>query len=87
MFRVLTKDFDETFDRWTDALEAGNGLKSKCRSLFQDVRIIEGKDVVWVYSRLHSHPMYMGPGTYDRLVKLFLIENAEFEEEAEDPTD
>jgi hypothetical protein len=83
MFRVLTKDFDETFDRWTDALEAGNNLKSKCRSLFQDVRIIEGKEVVWVYSRLHSYPMYMGPGTYDRLVKLFLIENAE----SEDPTD
>jgi hypothetical protein len=33
--------------------------------------------VVWVYSLTHRHPMYFGPGTYDRLVKLFVAENSE----------
>jgi hypothetical protein len=77
MFRVVTKDFDESFGRWTDALEAGNQLKKKCRSLLQDVRILEKNEVVWVYSLNHRHPMYIGPGTYDRLVQLFILENTE----------
>jgi hypothetical protein len=76
MFRVVTKGFDESFDRWTDALEAGNKLRPKCRSLLQDIRITEQGNVVWVYSRSHAHPMYFGAGTYDRLARLFLLENA-----------
>jgi hypothetical protein len=79
MFRVIFKDFDQTFDRWTDALEAGNQLKPKCRSLLQDIRILENGQVVWVYSRSHVHPMYFGHGTYDRLVKIFVQENTEAE--------
>jgi hypothetical protein len=82
MFRVVTKGFDESFDRWTDALEAGNQLRPKCRSLLQDIRISEDGNVVWVYSRSHTHPMYFGAGTYDRLARLFLLENvAEMEVE------
>jgi hypothetical protein len=76
MFRVVTKGFDQSFDRWTDALEAGNKLRPKCRSLLQDIRITENGNVVWVYSRSHAHPMYFGAGTYDRLVQLFVLENA-----------
>jgi hypothetical protein len=48
MFRVVTKGFDESFHRWTDALEAGNKLRPKCRSLLQDIRISEDGNVVWV---------------------------------------
>jgi hypothetical protein len=76
MFRVVFKDFDQTFERWTDAVDAGNQLKPKCRSLLQDIRIYENEQVIWVYSRSHVHPMYIGLGTYDRLVKLFVAENS-----------
>jgi hypothetical protein len=76
MFRVVFKDFDQTFERWTDAVDAGNQLKPKCRSLLQDIRIYENEQVIWVYSRSHVHPMYIGHGTYDRLVKLFVAENS-----------
>jgi hypothetical protein len=59
MFRVFTKDYDRQFERWTDALDAGNSLKSKCKSLFQDVRIFD-----------------IGAGVYDKLARLFIMENA-----------
>ncbi len=85
MFRVVTKGFDESFDRWTDALAAGSKLRPQCRSFLQDIRISEQGSVVWVYSRSHAHPMYFGAGTYDRLARLFLLENAsEIELEAEE---
>ncbi len=76
MFRVVTKGFDESFERWTEALAAGNKLRPKCRSFLQDIRITEDGNVVWVYSRSHAHPMYFGAGTYERLARLFLLENA-----------
>ncbi len=77
MFRVFTKDYDREFDRWTDALAAGNSLKSKCKSLFQDIRIFEDGELIWVYSRLHTHPQYLGAGVYNRLARRFLLENAQ----------
>ena len=73
MFRVTTRDYDQTFDRWTDALDAANELKPQCKWL-QDVRISDGDDLVWIYSRSHRYPQYIGAGTYDRLVKLFVEE-------------
>jgi hypothetical protein len=76
MFRVFTKDYDHTFDRWTDALAAGNSLKSKCKSLFQDIRIFDGEELIWIYSRSHTYPQYIGAGVYDKLARLFLLENA-----------
>jgi hypothetical protein len=76
MFRVFTKDYDRTFDRWTDALAAGNSLKSKCKSLFQDIRIFDGEELIWIYSRSHTYPQYIGAGVYDKLARLFLLENA-----------
>ncbi len=29
----------------------------------------------------HAYPMYMGPGTYDRLARLFIAENTEPEQD------
>jgi hypothetical protein len=86
MFRVFTKDYDREFQRWTDALDAGNSLKSKCKGLFQDVRIFDDGELIWVYSRSHTYPQYIGAGVYDRLARLFLLENAKtVEVEGDDP--
>ncbi|AFY91455.1 hypothetical protein [Chamaesiphon minutus] len=76
MFRVFAKDYDRQFERWTDALEAGNSLKSQCKSLLQDVRIFDGEELIWIYSRSHTYPQYIGAGVYDKLARLFLLENA-----------
>jgi hypothetical protein len=76
MFRVVFKDYDREFERWTDALDAGNSLKSKCKSLLQDIRIFENGELIWIYSRSHTYPQYIGAGVYDRLARQFLLENA-----------
>ncbi|MEO1148766.1 MAG: hypothetical protein AAFY26_24630, partial [Cyanobacteria bacterium J06638_22] len=81
MFRVLTRGYSEEFERWTDALEVANSLKPKCQSWLQDVRIFDGEDLIWVYSRSHAYPQYIGAGTYNRLARLF-IEEAIAEETA-----
>jgi hypothetical protein len=86
MFRVVFKDDDREFERWTDALDAGNSLKSKCKSLLQDIRIFENGELIWIYSRSHTYPQYIGAGVYDRLARLFLLENAPMVEvESDDP--
>jgi hypothetical protein len=79
MFKVLTTDGTcWEFDRWTDALNHGKSLMPTCKSWLEDIRILicEGdrEEVVWVYSRSHKFPMYIGPRTYDRLANLFLVE-------------
>ncbi|MEM6590901.1 MAG: dihydropteroate synthase [Cyanobacteria bacterium P01_H01_bin.119] len=78
-FKVIAQDFEQTFDRWTDALETANGLKDQLKAkLFggwlTEIRILEAETVVWVYGKTHAHPMYLGPGTYDRLARLFIQE-------------
>lgn len=84
MFRVATREYSQEFERWTDALEVANALKPSCKSWLQDIRIFEGAELVWVYSRSHTHPQYVGAGTYNRLARLFLLETmAEPEEEAQ----
>lgn len=74
MFRVVTRGFSQEFERWTDALDSAKALRPKCKSLFQDIRIYDGENLVWVYDRLHVHPQYIGPRTYRRLALLFLEE-------------
>ncbi|MBD1928621.1 hypothetical protein H6F74_20550 [Trichocoleus sp. FACHB-90] len=74
MFRVITPGFSQEFERWTDALNTAKSLQPKCKSLFQDIRILDGEDVVWVYSRSHTYPQFIGAGTYNRLAMLFLQE-------------
>jgi len=83
MFRVITQNFSQDFQRWTDALETANALKPKCRSLLQDIRIYHNDDLVWVYSLSHTYPQYIGAGTYNRLARLFIQEA--LEEEAHAP--
>lgn len=66
--------FSQEFERWTDALNTANALKPKCKSLTQDIRIFLFDDLVWVYSRSHKYPQYIGAGTYDRLARIFIQE-------------
>lgn len=73
-FKVVTPGFEQAFERWTDALEKANSLKSSLKSWFKDIRILEDGRPVWVYGRGRSHPEYLGPGTYDRLARLFIEE-------------
>ena len=79
MFRVFTKDCDRSFDRWTDALYHAKSLIPQCKSLFEDIRIFYGEDLIWIYSRSHKYPQFIGAGTYDRLARLFILENTEEE--------
>jgi hypothetical protein len=76
MFRVVFEEYDREFERWTDALDAGNSLKSKCKSLLKDIRIFENGELIWIYSRSNTYPLYIGAGVYDRLARQFLLENA-----------
>ena len=80
MFRVLAKNCDCQFERWTDALYHAKSLIPQCKSLFEDIRIFYGEDLIWIYSRSHKYPQYIGAGTYDRLARLFIVENLEEEE-------
>ncbi len=77
MFKVITKDYTQEFERWTDALEAANALRPQCKTLTQDIRIFLEEELIWVYSRSHKYPMYIGAGTYDRLARLFVLEAME----------
>jgi hypothetical protein len=74
MFKVITRNFSQEFERWTDALNQGNDLIPSCKSIFQDIRIFAGEELVWVYSRWHKYPQYIGAGNYRRLALLFMAE-------------
>jgi hypothetical protein len=74
MFKVVTRDMSQEFVRWTDALNTAKSLQPQCKSLLQDIRIFEGDDLVWVYSRSHTYPQFVGSGTYKRLAIRFLQE-------------
>jgi len=63
---------------------AAKSLIPACKSWFQDIRILAGDELVWVYSRSHTHPQYIGAGTYRRLALLFLQEAAEEAEAVEE---
>lgn len=75
LFRVVAKNCDREFERWTDALYHAKSLIPQCRGLFEDIRIFVGKELVWIYSRSHKYPQYIGAGNYDRLARLFIAEN------------
>jgi len=75
VFKVVTRDVDREFDRWIDALDFAKSLMPECK-WFQDIRIFEKGNLVWVYSRSHKFPQFVGAGVYDRLAKRFLIETA-----------
>ena len=79
MFRVITPGFEEQFTRWTDALNKAKSLIPSCKSLFKDVRIYYGDNLIWIYSRSHKYPQYIGAGVYDKLARLFIQEAMEEE--------
>lgn len=80
MFKVITPRFSQQFERWTDALETAKSLIPQCKSLTEDIRIFLFNELIWVYSRSHKYPQYIGAGTYDRLARLFIQEAIEAEE-------
>jgi hypothetical protein len=77
LFRVVAKNCDREFERWTDALYYAKSLMPQCRNLFADIRIFVGEELVWIYSRSHKYPQYIGAGNYDRLARLFIAEAME----------
>ncbi len=81
MFRVITPKFDQKYSRWTDALNQAKSLIPQCKSLLEDIRIYDGEEIIWVYSRSHKYPQYIGAGTYNRLANLFIQETLEEEQE------
>lgn len=74
MFKVVTRDGFQEFNRWIDALETAKSLIPRCKSWLEDIRIFEDEALVWVYSKSHKFPQYIGPGTYNRLAQRFLEE-------------
>ena len=80
MYRVIAAGSEEIFSRWTDAVNKANSLIPSCKSFFQDVRIYDGEELIWVYSRLHKYPQYIGAGTYNRLARIFIAEAMEEEQ-------
>jgi hypothetical protein len=76
-FQVTAPNFSQDFDRWIDALEMGKSLMPTCKGLFQEVRIFEAGELIWLYDRFHRYPQFIDPGTYNRLARLFLLEASE----------
>ncbi len=81
---MVTRNFRQEYERWTDALDKANELRSQLKSWFADVRVFDDGELVWMYSKLRAHPEYIGPGTYGRLVRQFVTE-AEAEEAQRSP--
>jgi hypothetical protein len=76
MFQVRAKGFQQTYDRWIDALDAAKPLQAKC-GWFDEVQILEKSELIWVYSKGYKYPRFIGPGVYDRLAKRFVLESTE----------
>jgi len=81
MFKVITRDFSQEFERWTDALEAAKSQIPNCKGWTDQIRITLCDELVWLYTREHKYPKYMGAGTYDRLARLFIQEALEEQEQ------
>jgi hypothetical protein len=76
MFQLRAKGFQQTYDRWIDALDAAKPLQAKC-GWFDEVQILEKSELIWVYSKGYKYPRFIGPGVYDRLAKRFVLESTE----------
>jgi hypothetical protein len=73
MFKVMAPKFSREFELWTEALEQGKALMPGC-GFFDEVRILEKGELVWMYKRGYKYPQFVGPGTYDRLARRFVLE-------------
>jgi hypothetical protein len=76
MFKVVTPNFSQEFERWTEALNAAKSLMPNCKWT-ETVKIYLCDELVWLYSREYKYPQYIGAGNYDRLVQLFIQETLE----------
>jgi hypothetical protein len=79
MFKVIAKGFNQEFELWTEALAVAKTRMPQCQ-WFDEVRILDKQDLVWIYSKSHKYPQFIGPGTYDRLAKRFLLETTALEQ-------
>lgn len=86
MFKVVTPGFSQEFERWTDALNTANSLIPQCKGWGQDIRIFLCNELIWIYSKSHKYPQYIGAGSYNRLARLFIQEALEEQEKAEAET-
>jgi len=77
MFKVVYQNSEREFSRWTEALDYAKSLIPGCKNLFADIRIYQEKELIWLYSRSHKYPQYIGAGTYNRLARLFILETME----------
>jgi hypothetical protein len=75
-FHVVAPNFEQTCDRWIDALELAKSKIPTCKGIFQQVKILENGKLVWLYDRFHRHPQFYGAGTYNRLARRFLEESS-----------
>ena len=82
MFKVISPGFSQECDRWLDSLTTAKSLMPQCKWM-QDVRIFEDGHLVWIYSRSHKYPQFVGAGTYDRLAERFLLETIADEDAVE----
>ncbi len=80
MFRVITTTgVSEEYERWIDALDAAKARIPECKGWFGEVRILENDNPVWSFTRSNKYPVFLGPGTYNRLARQFLQETMEQE--------
>jgi hypothetical protein len=79
MFKVIAKGFSQEFELWTEALAMAKTRMPQCQ-WFDEVRILDKQDLVWIYSKSHKYPQFIGPGTYDRLAKRFVLETTALEQ-------
>ncbi len=77
MFKVVARDFTQEYERWIEALEAAKSRIPACKRWTEDIRIFLCDELIWLYSREHKYPKYIGAGTYDRLARLFIQETLE----------
>ncbi|WP_404788759.1 hypothetical protein [Altericista sp. CCNU0014] len=78
-FKVSAQNFEQSFERWIDALEMAKSLIPSCKGLFGQVKVLEDGKLVWAYDRFHRYPQFFGAGTYKRLARRFVLETMEDE--------
>ncbi|PZV09295.1 MAG: hypothetical protein DCF22_18785 [Leptolyngbya sp.] len=76
MFKVITSNLSQEFERWTEALNVAKSLMPNCKWT-ETIKIYLCDELVWLYSREYKYPQYIGAGNYDLLVKLFVQETLE----------
>lgn len=88
MFKVLTTTgVSEEYLRWIDALTAAKARIPECRGWLNEIRILEDGEPVWSFTRSNKYPVFLGPGTYNRLARQFIRETIAEEQDGPDGPD